>query len=142
MRGIHMRAIKTFALVCFLVLIFGTPTYAEHESKENNQEVNPTPELQVPNNYSRPPLLAECDLSERIFETVVGKYKEQPFAKMRVYLAIPGVPQPILAPGIIFVNAETGTFSIVVTFAESNRACIVSTGDGFGPSAEYNKTTT
>ena len=68
-----MGAIKTFALVCFLVLIFGTPTYAEHESKENNQEVNPTPELQVPNNYSRPPLLAECDLSERIFETVVGK---------------------------------------------------------------------
>jgi hypothetical protein len=80
----------------------------------------------------RLPIMVDCGPSEVMMKAIVTEYKELPFAQMLVSFTAPN-GQVLSGWGKIWVNAETRTWSYVVTFPDSDQVCYFLGGKDFGP---------
>ena len=83
----------------------------------------------------RLPIMVDCGSSEVMMKAIVTEYKELPFAKMLVSFTAPN-GQLLSGYGNIWVNAETKTWSYVVTFPDSDQVCYFLGGKDFGPAVK------
>ena len=81
---------------------------------------------------SRLPIMVDCGPPALMMPDIVSKYSEKPFAVMDVNFRTPN-GQVLAGKGTITVNAETGTWSYIVSFGQAENICFFLSGQGFGP---------
>ena len=70
--------------------------------------------------------MIDCGIKENIFE-VLRRYNEEPVLSMEVIIQTPnsGI---LRQPGMLFMNRDKSTWSLVAYFPETGGACIVQNG--------------
>jgi|TARA_B100001057_G_scaffold315339_1_gene315448 hypothetical protein len=113
-------------IIAFLVSFLSVTALAEHE----NQPTTPTPEVTPDDRFNQPfnklPIMIDCGIKENIFE-VLRRYNEEPVLSMEVIIQTPnsGI---LRQPGMLFMNRDKSTWSLVAYFPETGGACIVQNG--------------
>ena len=108
----------------------------------NNNEVKP--ETPTPQTRQGPPIMhlpsiIDCSAPQNIQEIVQGQFGEIPFVNGCTVVKRPdGVIMPALMT--LYVNMETGTYSLIAKFPEVSLWCIINSGGNFKP-AVREKTT-
>ena len=128
-----------FAMVLIIFLILPMTAKAEHEDPGTN-DVMPEVEKEfqydpkIFQNMFRLPTLIDCGTPDKIME-MLNQYEEKPFAQGKTFVTRPdGMLQP--GPFTFFVNAKTGSWSLVVQFTPETLGpiwCITAAGSSFGP---------
>tara|TARA_B100000900_G_scaffold225408_1_gene191324 strand:+ start:1989 stop:2414 length:426 start_codon:yes stop_codon:yes gene_type:complete len=85
------------------------------------------------------PSIIDCSAPQNILEIVVGQFNEQPFVNGGTVVKRPdGVIMPALMT--LYVNMQTGTYSLVAKFPEVSLWCIINSGGDFKPAVEQKAT--
>lgn len=108
----------------------------------NNNEVKP----ETPNPQTRqgPPIMhlpsiIDCSAPQNIQEIVQGQFGEIPFVNGGTVVKRPdGVIMPALMT--LYVNMETGTYSLIAKFPEVSLWCIINSGGNFKPAVKEKST--
>tara|TARA_B110000444_G_scaffold81181_1_gene76746 strand:- start:2879 stop:3286 length:408 start_codon:yes stop_codon:yes gene_type:complete len=122
---------STIAIACLLSGAMLTQLTAQEQT---------TPEGQPdPKDYKMPgmmklPTFIDCGPYNEILGIVQGQYGEEPFAIFETFIQIPN-GQIVTGPSALYVNTETGTWSVVVEI-QSSGLCIVNMGKNFGPASK------
>ena len=77
------------------------------------------------------PIMVDCGPGQPIVD-IINRHGEIPFANFELFLRIPN-GQILRQPATMFVNSQTGSWSIVAWFPESETACIVQSGISLSP---------
>jgi hypothetical protein len=135
---------KLFMILSLFVVTFATisSTDAGVISVLNTQ--TEPPEQGIPAPQTKPsvmhlPSIIDCGRPESIQELVVGQFQELPFVNGGTVVKRPdGVIMPALMT--IYVNLETGTYSLVAKFPEVGLWCIINSGGNFKPATPSKST--
>jgi hypothetical protein len=85
------------------------------------------------------PSIIDCSSPQNILSLVQGKFKEIPFVNGGTVVKRPdGVIMPALMT--LYVNMETGTYSLVAKFPEVSLWCIINSGGNFKPAIPEKQT--
>ena len=100
------------------------------------QENNPNPETPQATPEGPPimqlPSIIDCSHPRAIESIVVGQFKERPLVNANTVIKRPdGVIMP--AGMTLYVNIETGTYSLVAKFKDIGFWCIINSGGNFQP---------
>ena len=122
------KLLKTFSTLVIACLLSGA-MLTQLTAQEQDQQP------QDPNQYKMPgmmklPTFIDCGPYDAILGIVQGQYGEQPFAIFESFIQIPN-GQIITGPSALYVNQQTGTWSVVVEI-QSAGLCIVQMGKNFG----------
>jgi hypothetical protein len=129
--------LKTFLFA--VLMCISTGTFAtEPETKPQTPEPDIDKQFQydpkIFKNMFRLPSLIDCGPPDKIME-MLHQYEEKPFAQGKTFVTRPdGMLQP--GPFTFFVNAQTGSWSLVVQFTPEALGpiwCITAAGSSFGP---------
>ena len=121
-------------IIFVLIFLLATGTIAqENESKpENDKQFQYDPRMFE--QMFRLPSLIDCGPPNKVIE-MLQKYGEEPLAQGKTFVTRPdGMLQP--GPFTFFVNAKTGSWSLVVQFTPEALGpiwCITAAGSSFGP---------
>jgi len=108
----------------------------------NNNEVKP--ETPTPQTRQGPPIMhlpsiIDCSAPQNIQEIVQGQFGEIPFVNGGTVVKRPdGVIMPALMT--LYVNMETGTYSLIAKFPEVSLWCIINSGGNFKPARSEKQT--
>jgi len=111
----------------------------------NTTENNVKPE--TPNPQERPegpsimhlPAIIDCSAPQNILEIVQGQFGEIPFVNGGTVVKRPdGVIMPALMT--LYVNMQTGTYSLIAKFPEVSLWCIINSGGNFKPAVKEKST--
>jgi hypothetical protein len=108
----------------------------------NNNEVKP--ETPTPQTRQGPPIMhlpsiIDCSAPQNIQEIVQGQFGEIPFVNGGTVIKRPdGVIMPALMT--LYVNMETGTYSLIAKFPEVSLWCIINSGGNFKPAVREKAT--
>ena len=111
-------------------LSFNAPSMANDETQNNEQ----APTMKLFEDMFRLPALVDCGPPEKILE-MIGQYKELEIANGMGFLIR---PDAMLQPGpmSLFVNPDTGTWTMVIKYAPPGFPkiwCTIGAGTAFGP---------
>ena len=114
-------------------LSFTAPSMANDETQNNEQ----APTMKLFEDMFRLPALVDCGPPEKILE-MIGQYKELEIANGMGFLIR---PDAMLQPGpmSLFVNPDTGTWTMVIKYAPPGFPkiwCTIGAGTAFGPAIE------
>ena len=93
---------------------------------DDNSAIQPAPEPSPEDMIKQLPIMVDCGIKEAIFD-VLRKYGEVPVISMEVIIATPssGI---LRQPGMLFMNPDKSTWSLIADFPETGGACIVQNG--------------
>jgi len=134
------------ANIIFALMLFVATATASIFPSVNLQATEPevtTPEEVLPETpteeqlISRLPIMVDCGPPMLMTNDIINKYGELPFATMDVNFRTPN-GTVLAGKGTITVNPETGTWSYVVGFDDTNdtpntNVCFFLSGNNFGP---------
>ena len=113
--------------------ISATPT--NNEAKPGT----PTPETRQGPPIMHLPSIIDCSAPQNIQEIVQGQFGEIPFVNGGTVVKRPdGVIMPALMT--LYVNMETGTYSLIAKFPEVSLWCIINSGGNFTPAVREKAT--
>ncbi|MAZ97343.1 MAG: hypothetical protein CMP53_07470 [Flavobacteriales bacterium] len=123
------KLLKIFSILGIACLLSGA-MLTQLTAQEQDQQ--PTD----PNAYKMPgmmklPTYIDCGPYNEILAIVQGQNGEMPFALFESFIQIPN-GQLLKGPAALYVNRETGSWSVVVEI-ESAGLCITQFGGRFGP---------
>ena len=96
-----------------------------------NSAIQPAPEPTPEDMIKQLPIMVDCGPGQPIVD-IINRHGEIPFANFELFLRIPN-GQILRQPATMFVNSQTGSWSIVAWFPESETACIVQSGISLSP---------
>lgn len=104
-------------IIAILVSFISVTALAEHETQPEAPQASP---------FNKLPIMVDCGVQEAIFD-VLRKYGEVPVLSMEVIIATPssGI---LRQPGMLFMNPDKSTWSLIAYFPETGGACIVQNG--------------
>lgn len=123
------KLLKTFSTLVIACLLSGAMLTQLTAQEQDQQPADPN-EYKMPGMMKLPTFI-DCGPYDAILGIVQGQYGEQPFALFESFIQIPN-GQIITGPSALYVNQQTGTWSIVVEI-QSSGLCIVQMGKNFGP---------
>ena len=111
-----MKGLLTLSVVAFFFVT--TITNAEEEGSHHEQQyVNP----KIP-----------CNQWDSIAQTLVEQYQEVPVAEGTSALTMQD-DKVFGGDLVVFINKDTGSYSVVVHFEDVGLGCIVGAGENFAP---------
>ena len=111
-----------------------------HTTEDNVKPETPTPQTQ-PNKPTimHLPSMIDCSSPQSITQIVQGQFGEVPFVNGGTVIKRPdGVIMPTLMT--LYVNIDTGTYSLVAKFPDAGFWCIVNSGGNFKPARSEKQT--
>jgi len=132
---------RGWVFACCIFLAIGcTQTLAEGQNldpgleAEQNAEI-PTPEELEPfvSKMAKWPALYDCGPTTEVLAVVTGKYGEEALVVGMGLIQIPN-GQLLRAPVLVYLNAETKSFSLVSHF-ENGFSCIMTSGQDLQPAS-------
>jgi hypothetical protein len=135
-----VKVMKKLLIVLSLVVIsFVTVSSNAGLLSALAQENNPNPETPQATPEGPPimqlPSMIDCSHPRTIESIVVGQFKERPLVNANTVIKRPdGVIMP--AGMTLYVNIETGTYSLVAKFKDIGFWCIINSGGNFQPARD------
>ena len=83
--------------------------------------------------YALPTINVCGSISSMISQLESDKYGERGFASASLYVRNSKTNQTMMGDLYVFINPETTDYTLLAVFVDDNLACILGTGEGFGP---------
>ena len=111
-----------------------------HTTEDNVKPETPTPQPQPGKpTIMHLPSMIDCSSPQAITQIVQGQFGEVPFVNGGTVIKRPdGVIMPTLMT--LYVNIDTGTYSLVAKFLDVGFWCIVNSGGNFKPARSEKQT--